>query len=108
MSGLRKNIVFVVMLLVVAVIGLVWYSSSGTPSGTSLDTQTPESDARDTERATEFADVRSDILANIAAIQAITLDTTILKDPAFLVLEKPERQATGEIETGRVNPFLPY
>lgn len=107
MSGIKKNIVFIVMILIVLVVGLVWYSSYNEPS-VAVDDESPADAIRDVERDSEYEAVRIQILANIATIEAIRLDTTILQDPAFLVLERPERQAAGPLNPGRPNPFLPY
>lgn len=111
MSGIKKNIVFIVMILIVLVIGVVWYSSYTKPSNTidGLPSSGSAADAvRGAQRDKEFAALRIQILSNIAAIKSIHLNTTVLQDQAFLILERPERQSTGSLDLGRTNPFLPY
>lgn len=99
MQTFRKNIIFIVLIVVILVAGLVWYYSL------------EPSQSGDTKNATdsdnEFSRVRDEILANIQALEAIRLDTTILQDEAFLRLRELQRSSI-RIEAGRPNPFLPY
>jgi len=112
MSGLKKNIIFIIILLVVVVIGITWFMYSG-PSGDLAEeggviTEPTTPGSPTAPPRPNFAGVRAEILSNVNALRAIELDTTILKDAAFIALKKPVRQATTELQVGRSNPFLPY
>ena len=99
MQTFRKNIIFIVLVVVIIVAGLVWYYSLE-PSQDGGGQDAPVS-------GNEFSVVRDQILANIKALEAIRLDTTILQDEAFLRLRELQRSSI-RIEAGRPNPFLPY
>lgn len=98
MQTFRKNIIFIVLVVIILVAGLVWYYS--------LEPDQTDSGQRAAALDNEFSTIRDAILGNIQALEAIRLDTTILEDEAFLRLREIRRPAV-RIETGRPNPFLP-
>lgn len=103
MNSSRKNIIFIIMLVLVIGIAIAGYTyfSGNTPSGP-LVTLGPGAQPE------ALAVTREGILANIQAIKDIKLDVTILADPAFLRLQKVVRLPVEDPGVGRPNPFLPY
>ncbi len=102
MGDLQKNIIFIVIIVAIVAAAGAWYFYFAPPS-----TDEGEIVGGAPSPENEFARVRDQILANIAILEAIRLDTTILQDPAFLRLKKLERVEVP-VEAGRPNPFLPY
>lgn len=100
MQTFRKNIIFIILVVAILVAGVVWYYSLEPGQGVDTPGVVEGSD-------NEFSRVRDQILANIQALEAIRLDTTILQDEAFLRLRELQRSSM-RIEAGRPNPFLPY
>lgn len=82
----------------VIVAGFVWYASSGTSVPAKL---------LSTEAAGGGASpVDKNLLENLLTLRAVTLDGTILQDPAFLSLQDFGTQIVPE-PIGRSDPFAP-
>jgi len=103
MNSSRKNIMFIIMLVLVIGIALAGYMyfSGNAPSG-------PLVALGPGVQPEALAVAREGILANIQVIKDIKLDVTILTDPAFLRLQKVLRPPVEDPGVGRPNPFLPY
>jgi hypothetical protein len=101
MEMLRKNLVFIIALVVIVGAGIYWVAYHNT-GDSSVD-----GDAI-VERPSQYADVRAEILSIIATLQAVHLDISVLDDPAFRSLtETPRLGINDPLEVGRRNPFAP-
>ena len=109
---MKKNIVFIVIVVAVGVLAYLWYSSLSAPSDSQQPVpvvQTPDSGTGPSNSGSEpanYADVRSEILNNISTLKSIRLDISILDDPAFKALQQPTHIEPPPLQLGRANPFL--
>ncbi|GEM_PF-6263157 len=100
MEALKKNIIFVMILVLIIGVGLYWMTSRG---GDSLDGEEGIVD-----QPSQYADVRAEILGTVAKLQGVRLDITVLDDPAFRSLTEVPRPWEGaSFGVGRRNPFQP-
>ncbi len=91
---MRSNLLLIVFLLIFAATGYVWYS---------YGKQTPEVETAEAEY--------QDFLRRVSEARRITqieLDTAVLEDPLFRMLESPARATTTFGTPGRKNPFAPF
>lgn len=89
----HKSTIALVGLLV---IGVFWYSASGSPSPASLlSTQTPADNPAEKE-----------LVSSLLALRAVSLSGTIFTDPAFRGLRDYSTQLVPE-DMGRSDPFAP-
>ncbi|PJE64711.1 MAG: hypothetical protein COU90_00350 [Candidatus Ryanbacteria bacterium CG10_big_fil_rev_8_21_14_0_10_43_42] len=103
---IKKNLVFIIIVLALIGGGIAWYVSR--PSPEDFGGVVPVGILPGTPSAnSQFAEVRNKILQNIALLQRVRLDTTILDDPAFLSLEDAPEPPPRSLQIKRRNPFLP-
>jgi hypothetical protein len=84
-------------ILVVVILGAVWYEFMGTSSA-------PAPVLSTTGNATDTQDAQ--LVTTLLELQAVTLSGTILSDPGFLSLQDFTTQVVSE-PVGRPNPFAP-
>ncbi|MDO8561729.1 MAG: hypothetical protein Q7S05_02785 [bacterium] len=82
----------------VVVAGFVWYASSGTSTPAALLTTESGGGA--------VSPVDKSLLENLLLLRAVTLEGTILQDPAFQSLQDFGTQIIAE-PIGRSDPFAP-
>ena len=102
MEALKKNLFFVIGLLLIGGFGLFWLFSKG-------GEDVSESADGIVENPSQYAAVRAEILSTIEMLQAVQLDISILDDPAFRSLSEVPRLWEGKpFNVGnRRNPFVP-
>ena len=101
METLKKNLFFVVGLLLLGGLGLYWLMAGG--GGEELAGADGIID-----EPSKYAAVRAEILSTVAMLQAVRLDVSVLDDPAFQsLLETPRLWEGQPFTVGRRNPFTP-
>lgn len=99
-ESLKKNLIFVIALVVIVGGGIVWFVWQGggdevLEAGGGIEHQS------------QYALVRAEILSAIATLQAVRLDVSVLDDQAFRSLSEVPRPVTKEPAVRRRNPFVP-
>ncbi len=99
-ESIKKNIVFVVGLLVIGGLGLFWFlRDTGQEDTSSLPGVA--------EQSSKYAAVRAEILGSIATLQAIHLDITVLDAPEFQALTEAPQPPEVPFVPKKRNPFVP-
>ena len=99
-EALKKNLIFVIALVVIAGTGIVWFL-----------TQSGGEEALDTagviNQPSQYAEVRAQILSTIATLEAVQLDVSVLDDPSFRALMETPRPTIQPPTIKHRNPFIP-
>lgn len=104
MGDKLKNIIFFLGIMLVLVLGYLFFSGgdeeSALVTSDSSSVVTPPLSGADSRIAGDFLSV-------LLSIRGITLDTTIFSDPAFLSLRDSSIELVPDGNEGRPNPFAP-
>ncbi|MBP9757994.1 MAG: hypothetical protein KBD06_05320 [Candidatus Pacebacteria bacterium] len=102
MEKIKKNMLWIIVLVVV-VVGGVWYGMSG---GGVENAQLLTTDVVNDSGSPTADTVDRDLVETLLTLRAITLSGTIFNDPAFKVLQDFGTTIVPE-PVGRDNPFAP-
>lgn len=90
---MNRNTVFtLVFVILLGVIGYMWYGYLGAPT--------------DTDGAEQASFTKT--LAEVRRLKNLKLDTSVFQDRFFLDLEEPQEIPQPEVKPGRENPFAPF
>ena len=103
MELIKKNFA-VIGIIVIVILGAVWYSlSAGSDAGA---TETTEGGVLSVQEGDPAAEADPDVLRLLLDMRAIKLDGRLFSSPAFRILQDTGKDIIKE-PTGRPNPFAP-
>jgi hypothetical protein len=107
MAKAKKPIIFAVIALLLVFLYLTFFKKDGEEAllSSSLDNAGAVS-LPDSSSASSF--ISQDFLALLLGIRNISLDDSILSDPAFLSLRDSSIELVQDGSEGRRNPFAPF